>query len=160
MWDCSGRPYLQIGEVSAGTCALRLASRAAASLIVSLEYASAHTYSSVLQYILTHVHTVREGRGRCEAEGCSPSPPRPHHITLFRYAAVTALQVVTPVTITRAYVRCGCRPMMLITIPPAVLATYHASAYASKQYSTTALWLRFGAPAHAWLLTYQVRHEP
>lgn len=52
--------------------------------------------------------------------------------------------------------RCGCRPMMLITVPPAVLATYHALAYASKHYSKAALWLRFGAPAHAWLLAYQV----
>ena len=46
---------------------------------------------------------------------------------------------------------------MLITVPPLVLATYHAFAYASKHYSKTPLWLRIGAPVHAFLLTYQVR---
>ena len=47
-------------------------------------------------------------------------------------------------------------PMLLITMPLLILATYHAFAYMSKAFAGHPLWQQRGAPVYLWLMTKQV----
>lgn len=48
-------------------------------------------------------------------------------------------------------------PMMLVAVPPTVLAAYHAAAYCAAHFSGHPLWQRHGARLHALMLAKQVR---
>ncbi len=47
-------------------------------------------------------------------------------------------------------------PMMLVAVPPTVLAAYHAAAYCAAHFSGHPLWQRHGARLHALMLAKQV----
>jgi hypothetical protein len=47
------------------------------------------------------------------------------------------------------------RPVIGVLVPMVTLATYHASAYANRQFAGHQLWKRYGAPCHRWLADKQ-----
>ena len=47
-------------------------------------------------------------------------------------------------------------PVLLITMPLLILATFHAFAYMSKAFAGYPLWQRRGVPVYTWLMSKQV----